>query len=536
MKNRSIVDAPASTIPAENHFSGLLPRQESDQRTFITHVLGENKLFRWLMVLVVFLQFILFKLLYPYPDFFSDSWSYIYAAAKHLNANIWPIGYSKFLWLFHSFTHSATTLTFFQYAFLELSALYFYKTIVYFYPTSKNTRIILCIFLFFNPLNLYLSNYVSTEALFAALSLIWLTEMIWVLQRPSLRHIIILSVVFLVAFTFRYNALYYPLIAAVAFLLSKQKRWFKLTGIFLGPVLIIPVILFVSNAAKEMSGTSQFPPILGGWQWANNALYIREYIEEDTTRFPTSEMAELDRVARQYYRTVPPQKRELSSYVGNFFIRQWDAPLKLYMLAHYKDPGITSWAKVAPLFDTYGKYLIKRHPVAFARYFMLMNTKNYFLPPLEKLALYNLGSDELSPIAIQWFGFGEQKATTVSKNLQGYVLLLLPILFMLLNLYGLWGLYSFTREGGFRTTALHFKYTIGLVTIFLVLNFCFSVFANIVVMRYQVFPMIVCLAFVLLLTDYLELQAKEKNQVITPVTAEATSETVQHIRHPQPIT
>jgi hypothetical protein len=173
--------------------------------------------------------------------------------------------------------------------------------------------------------------------------------------------------------------------------------------------------------------------------------------------------------------------------------------------------------------------------MAFARYFMLMNTRNYFLPPLEKLAVYNLGSDVLMPLAIQWFGFREQKATVVSKNLQGYLLLLLPILFLLLNLYGLWGLYSFIREGGFRETSPHFKYTIGLITTFLVLNFCFSVFANIVVMRYQVFPMIVCLAFVLLLTDYLELRSQEKHKAIASIPGEEASEPVQLIRHPQPV-
>jgi len=510
MKSNAMVDAPSSSIPVDSHFPGLLPKQEDNQRSFVRHLLGENKVFRWGMIFLVFLQFIIFKFLYPYPDFFSDSWSYIYAAYKHLDANIWPVGYSKFLWLFHTCTHSSMALIFFQFATLELSALYFYKTITYFYPTSKNTRIILCIFLFFNPLNLYLSNYVATDGPFVALSLLWFTELIWILQRPALRNIIVMSLVFLVAFSFRYNAMYYPLIAAVALLWSKQKRWLKLVGIFLGPVLIIPVIMITSNAAKEMSGTAQFPPIIGGWQWSNNALYMREFIDVDTTRFPTPEMAELDKITRDYYRAVPPERRELSSYVGNYFIRQWNAPLKIYMMSHYKDAGVVSWAKVAPLFGQYGLYLIKGHPLAFMRYYILVNTRNYFFPPLEKLGLYNLGDNKLAVIAAQWFDYPSVKLTVVSPTLQGYILMLLPFLFMLLNLYAIWGGISFIRSGGLKDTSPYFKNTIGLITVCLVLNFGFSVFANIIVMRYQVFPMIICLAYVMLLTDYLELKAQEK--------------------------
>jgi hypothetical protein len=51
-----------------------------------------------------------------------------------LDANIWPIGYSKFLLFFHKLTHSALALVAFQYYFWELSLLYFYFTVHYFHP------------------------------------------------------------------------------------------------------------------------------------------------------------------------------------------------------------------------------------------------------------------------------------------------------------------------------------------------------------------------------------------------------------------
>jgi len=508
MKKATPITGPASTSP-ELYLPGLLLKQEPSQKNFFTYLYVENKIYSILILLLLIMQFVAFKYFYPFPDFFSDSYSYISTAYYHLNVNIWPIGYSKFLALFHSFTHSATALNFFQYIFLETAALYFYHTLVYFYPTGKNTRMILCIFLFFNPLNLYLANYVSSDAIFIGLSLIWLTQLIWIIQRPRPYQIVVLTLVFFIAFTFRYNAMFYPVIAAAAFLVSKQSLWFKLTGIIAGPLLIIPFIIFSSNAAKKMTGTAQFPPILGGWQWGNNALYMRGFIEEDSTAFPTPETAELDRIARNYFSQPSRPQDQLFSYVANFFIRQPEAPLKQYMQKKYGETNdyytmVQQWGKVAPVFGQYGLYLIKRHPLAYARYYLLVNTKNYFLPPLEKLEIYNLGSDEIWPIGVYWFGYNGPKLTVFSKTLQGNLLIIYTAIFAILNLYFTVALTFFIRRKGFKKSQRHFKITISLVSAFLFLNFIFSVFANIIVIRYQVFPMIIFLSFTMLLTDYLE--------------------------------
>jgi hypothetical protein len=458
------------------------------------------------------IQFVIFKFLYPFPDFFGDSYSYIFAAQQDLAINIWPIGYSKFLLWFQWFTHSGIALTTFQYFFLEGTLFYFYQTLIYFYPTKRTLQIILCIFFFFNPLNLYVSNYVSSDGMFWAFSLIWLTELLWVLNRSNLMHLIILSVAFLFAFTFRYNAMYYPGIAALAFLVSKQALWTKIIGVCAGPAFIIPFIIWSSNAVKEISGSAQFPPILGGWQWGNNALYIREYIQEDSTKFPTSQMAELDLIARHFFRTVPPQYRELQPYIGNFFIRQPDAPLKQYMAKHYNNGVVKDWAAVAPLFKQYGTYIIKRHPWAFFQYFMLMNTKNYFVPPLEKLDIYNLGSNHVSDNAVQWFHYDNSKIHAFfPNNFQGYFLTFYPYLFLFLNIYFAWSLYFFIRQKGFKRADRRFSITIALIVIMVLANMGFSIFANIIAFRYQLFPMIILLSFSLLISEYTEQYLESKS-------------------------
>ena len=501
----------------ELYLPGSLLKQEPSGKDFFTYLYIENKVYSLLMLVMVLVQFIIFKTFYPFPDFFSDSYSYIDGAYRHLDVNIWPIGYSKFLLLFHWFTHSGTALVFFQYIFLELVCLYFYHTVVYFFSTGKNTRMILCLFLFFNPLNLYLANYVTSDAIFVALSLIWLTQLIWVVHRPHPSQIIVQALVFFIAFTFRYNAMYYPVIAAIAFILSRQNIWLKAAGILSGPILIIPFILFSYRATEKMTGTGQFPPILGGWQWGNNALYMRGFIREDSTEFPTPQTAELDRIARRYFAQPSRPQDQLSSYVANFFIRQPEAPLKQYMqevYGHTKDFGsVEQWGKVAPVFGQYGLFLIKRHPLAYFRYYLLVNSKNYLLPPLEKLEIYNLGSDFIAPIAAYWFDYPTSQIKSISKSLQGTLLFMFTALFAVLNLYFMIALFLFLRGRIWQQASLNYNYILIIIAGLLFLNFAFSVFANIIVIRYQIFPMIVFLAFTMLLTDQLEIVMRKRKDI-----------------------
>jgi hypothetical protein len=488
----------------------LLQKQSPSEASFRTYVFSENKVYLLIMSGIVLLEFVIFKILYPFPDFFSDSYSYIRAAYLHLDVNIWPIGYSRFLALFHHWvSHSGSALITFQYLAWSASALYFYFTLTYFYPTGKNTRIFLNLFLFFNPLIFYTTNYVTSDILFISMSLVWLTLLLWILNRPNPYQALVQALLMFVMFTFRYNAMIYPLIAAGVILLSRLRPWVKAIGVVLGPALIIPFIIWSAQAAKVVTGVAQFPPILGGWQWGNNALYFRGFIQEDSTAFPTPQTAELDGLARRFFSLPYHPQGLLADEVANFFIRHPEAPLKQYMIRHFRPKteyeSVAAWGKSAIVFDQYGKFLIKRHPLAFARYYLLVNSKNYFIPPLEKLEIYNLGEDAMWPEAQGWFGYESPRVWCVSKELQGTILALFPVLFLVLNLYYLIGLILFIRRGGFSKATRVARYSILIVSTFLALNAGFSIFANIIVIRYETFPMLVMLAFAMVLTDYLEI-------------------------------
>lgn len=497
-----------SAIISKNNKAGKQNAPESDLNFFqFVWQKNKNRRFVWIALTGMMVQFVIFKLLYPFADFFSDSYSYIFAAKANLDVSVWPIGYSKFLRAFHFITSSDTALVSFQYFFLELSCLYFFFTILYFYKPIKNNQVILFIFLFFDPLFLYISNYVNSDPLFIALSILWFTELLWIMHRPNVSHIVLQALLLFTAFTIRNNAYIYPFVAAAAFSLSRLRLWVKIAGTSLGLLFIIPFIMHTRNASYKITGTKMFS-LFTGWQLANNSLYMYEYA--DTSKKLSAESRELDKLSIWFYSHVPKDFRSdyLLTNPGNFFIQQKWSPLKLYLNRHYKLTddynNVIAWGKASILFEEYGKYLILNNKGAYLHKFMIPNAKNYFIPHLEKLAEYNLGQNKVETLAQQWFHYKSDTINSVSIKAQNYILYIFPFLFLIINAYWLISMIVFWLQEKYKNIEPTYNQSILLINVFFVLNFLFSVFATIIVMRYQVFPMIVCVPFSLLLTEWLD--------------------------------
>lgn len=488
---------------AEATFLVFLTRDRSNRRLSLVVLLG------------TIAQFMIFKLLYPYPDFFSDSYSYLYAAYAHLDVSIWPIGYSKFLAAFHAITHSDTALIAFQYFFLEAAALYFYLTLNYFFHPGRASRIILLLFLFFNPLFLYLSNYVNSDPLFAALSLWWFTGLIWIVCRPRGYQVLTQGVLLFLCFTVRNNAYIYPLIGVVAFILSRQRPRIKLAGSLAGPLLILPFILHTRTVAKEMTGTAQFS-FFTGWQLANNALYMYDYIHADSNLFASASEREINQLSAGFYQHLRPGfDRSLIDYPANYFIQNPNAPLKAYMSKHYKHTdmysGVIAWGKVSADFEPFGATLIRHYPLAFVRHFILPNTRNFLLPDLEKLKVYNTGRMEVERIAEDWFDYKTTDISAVSQNFQGKFLYLYPYSFLFINIYLLVALTWFFVQKKYTGTSGNVNGVLLLLTAFILANACFCILSTVIVFRYEFFPMTISVSFALLLANWLETASPEKD-------------------------
>ncbi len=486
---------------------------ETGLSSFPRYVLSRGA--RWYLAIAVIgiiIQLIVFKQLYPFADFYSDSYSYIFAARTHLDVSIQPMGYAWLLALFHAITTSDTAVVIFQYGVLQLAALYTFFVFLYHYQPGRTARNILFVFLLFNPVSLYLGNHISTDALWTGLSLCWLAQLVRVIHRPHRRQVLAVAVVLLLLFVLDTRTYYYLLISAVAFLLSRQKAWIKLSGIVLPLLLILPYVLYTRQAAREMTGAPQLA-FVDGWQSANNALHMYRHIRVDRSALP-AESLELDSTVQAFFAKLPAGFEESVAFAeGHYFLQQPDAPLKRYRDQHYKLTNdysrVLAYGKAATVFGPYGRYLIRHHPGAYARHFMWPAAGRYFLPPLEKYAMYNGGSNVAAEPAQEWFAYESNLLKPVSVIGQGKILGPFPILFLICNICFLGCLLCLPAlryyDGAFRRTVWLFGGC-------WLLNFICSVFSGDTALRYQYFPLLLLLAAVTLVTDAVFKAALEKEK------------------------
>lgn len=480
---------------------------------------------RYLLVAVAasIVQIILFKLAYPFPDFISDSYNYIESAALHLNVNLWPIGYAKFLWFIHKINYSDTFLVCVQYFLLQAALGYLFFSIRWLFRPSVITTRILFVFLLINPLSLYISNAVLSDSIFTALSIIWLVQFIRQLVSPNIRNVFWMALLVGIAFTLRYTAIYYPLITGLALLLSKNKPWVKLAGTLAPLIFMIPFYLFTKAETKKVTGTVEFS-VFGGWQLANNALYMYNHIQVDPNDLPPGTQG-IDSMVRRYYKIMPAAWFNFDDFPGTFFIKHADAPLKQYMLRHFRKEldsnGFLGWGKVSPIYNAYGSYLIKHYPLSFARYYLWMNTKNYFDPFLEKFDVYNLEEDSVWAPAQYWFHLKTPAVWSISKDFQGKLFFFYVPLFLILNIYFAACIIWLQFTGKIRQLLPSLQKMLYFLSGFLLVNFAFSIFATPVVLRYQLIPLIYLFVFSILLLEFTD--QKDFKEVVLQQSARAAT-------------
>ncbi|WP_160712829.1 hypothetical protein [Chitinophaga solisilvae] len=466
---------------------------------------------RWLLITGIIgsiIQLIIFKSFYPYPNFIhGDSFSYLETAMWNLSVNTYPIGYSVFLRLFNIFWHYDSALIAFQYFFLQGNIQCLLFTLFYFYNPHSITKILLWGFMVLNPVLLFLGNLVSSDALFLSLSLLWFNTLLWIIHKPGIRLVIIHSIIIFLVFTIRYNALYYPLIAGFAFLISREQIRIKITGLALGIVFIGCFIHYTSLKYKDLTGEYQFSPFTG-WQLANNALYAYRYIDSSDVKPVPKRFTNLDKMVRTYFDT----SRDLSTHPSEMMmastVYMWDpsSPLLIYKSSVQKKDtakkNLKSWASMGPLYGAYGEYLIREYPLTFAKYYLWPNAIKYYAPPVEFLKEYNGGTDTIPPIAKAWFQYKTTKVISRVKNPTNDILDYYQILVGIFNVLFLLSVSGFLLLQGHRQTP---RLLLGLVLIsgLWLTNFLFSVFASPVALRFQLFPIIVLESFTFLFMGYI---------------------------------
>ncbi|MDO6430716.1 NAD(P)/FAD-dependent oxidoreductase [Flavitalea sp. BT771] len=470
------------------------------------------------------IQFVLFKIRYPFANYMPDSYSYLEAAYTNADVNMWPVAYSKFLRQISVFTHSDKVVVGVQYFFMQCSGMVFLFTLLYFLKPGKVVKNILYAFFLFNPVALYVSNYISADALFIGLSLLWLSSLLWVIYQPRRWQIWVHALLLLACFTVRYNAIYYPLISILAFLLSRQSWPRKLAGIGLGVLLVLGSFAYTSNKMLEVTGKRQFSAF-GGWQLANNALYMYEHIPAAQRGEVPKRFAGLEKMVREHMDTLSRVKLTHEDSAASFFYLWSDkGPLVQYMVRDWKKdtvtPAFKRWAAEGPLYAEYAMFLIKKYPLQFAAEFLLPNSVKYAVPPPEFLGVYNMGGDSVGQLAKNWFNYKTQKVRDHNnKNTRIAVAQVYPFVGTLVNVFLLICMAGLAAFTGFKQGDKGLYRLLYIMLFLWLLNMGFSIFASPIVLRYQVFPIVVSLCMGVLAAEGIikwgkEEELKKKNIAI----------------------
>ena len=481
--------------------------------TLLNFIWGQrsNRLYLWTALGISLVLLTIFKTLYPYPNLVMDSYYYIRAAATNADVNAWPIGYSKFLQLVGLFTHSPLILVCVQYLILELSLLLLFFTIKFFFHPGKVPSILLFIFFFANPLFLYTANLVMADSLFNGLSILWVVQLLWIIYRPRPYMIFTHAALLLITFTVRYNALYYPLVAALAFLLSRQNIRLKLAGIVLPIILVISFITYTSHKMEAYSGVKQFSPF-GGWKLANDALYMYAHVHPDSSDPVPARFRAVDKITRRYFELShdPGDLMAPDVFHGSPFM--FGGPLMFHMAQLYGPDtafiNFKKWSRMAPLCTDYGSYLIKKYPLSFARWFLWPNMQRYANPPREiymTITPFFLRPDELGPEATRWFGLTTLMVKPEYINLRLQIFSIYPLFFGLVHLAFILSLLGFLLNKGWRSIGKPYNYCVLAIFFLWVCDLGFSLTAAAIVMRYQIFMVILEVAFSLFFLEFLYL-------------------------------
>lgn len=466
-------------------------------------------LFALIIVVSTAIQLFLFKHYYPYPNFTPDSYNYLRCAQNRTYIDTWPIGYSLFLRLIGTLSHNDNILIFTQLLLYSLSALYFHHFLSRYFYLRTTTRPLIAIILFANPIILFLANYILSDILFLSISIIWISHLYIIVasRRISLIFILAHSIIILLAFMTRYQAFFYPIVSLIALYLStmpsRTKRYMVIS-------IIIPLLIFISCTIllmKKTTGIVQFS-VFSGWQLANNAIYAYSY-ESHTIREKTSvpeKFKSIHLIVNNYIDSISRLSNYNERPVDATFIWSTSSPLQRF--AHIKiqknnTSDFIQMSKFAPFYSSYGNCIIQKLPVTYLKNYVYPNLKLYGNLPLEALGTYNCGSIYIENIAKKWFNY---KSNIVLHTDLKWLLsslwiysFLTPII---LITQFLTIIYSYTLTKWKKDFPLIYKIQF-LTAIFTIINILFCTFSSPIVLRYQIFNLLISAIITILISDSL---------------------------------
>lgn len=349
--------------------------------------------------------FVAYKIIYPFPDFYVDSYHYIGMAANSNFMSTWPIGYSWFLRAVHWVSPHHYFLVVVQYLLLQLSSLWLAFTLFYYLQAPQWVKQTVLVFLVVNPLYLYMANLVSSDVLFTALSLVWLTILLQMVFNAQFWQVLFQGPLLAYLFLVRYQAAFYPVIMLAALWMAEFRIGWKIISAAIFAVLLVWIVRVTIATNKKWYGTDQFYG-QGGWISANNALYLYNHVHIDTAAFRNTPLAPLNQYVDSFFRARGLMAHNYTPWDGPRFMLANEVMWNHLATEMRKAPGKpTFWYynRMGVPWAQFGKHLITHHPLAHARYFLLPNIGLYFWPVMEQFDVYNMGGTTIPAQVAKWF-------------------------------------------------------------------------------------------------------------------------------------
>ena len=467
----------------------------------------ENKRLFWFSVVVMIASFGWLKFLYPYPNFMPpDSYSYLNAALKNDFINQWPIGYSKFLRLVSVVSRSHLLLVTLQYLLLMTSVLYLLFTIRYLLAPGKWLFRGLLAVSIINPLLPHIANFVSSDCLFAALSLVWFTQLLWIIHRPRLRLLLIHALILLLAFSVRFSALWYPFISIPIIVLTsyipKRTKWLGV-----GAIATL-LLIFIGSTQYEYfkkTDTIQYSAF-GGWQMAANALYAYTHARLIDPKNVSYKFQALHAAVNHHMDSVRKSGHLPYQYIGIYYLWGPTSPLVTFEEQRRQDEKRTyfiSWAAIAPLYGKYGRWLITEHPWLFLKHFVWPNLIRYYKPPPNFMDMYNLMGDKVDSVAVTWFNWKNNQLPSRLADRNIYIMSYIQTLLAIINPLFIASGLLFVFFSGLKQCSKTSKHLLTCMLLVWLSNCLFSVVSAPTELRYQIFPVVITIPFCILFMSWI---------------------------------
>jgi hypothetical protein len=475
----------------------------SDNTNFSHFLFRENRSLLIFSSITLILIFILIKRLYPNAIIAPDSNQLIRTAINNVELTAWPIGYPKFIQLVHFLVPKDWAIVFLQYILLQAAILHlFFTTNFFFRPRIWVSRLIL-FFLLFNPFILCISNYILADGLFATITAIWFTLTIWYFYQPRPVYAFLLIVTLLLAFSVRYYALFYPLITVPVIIFSKARLWVKIGSILFGFSLFFAFVLYTENLYKRLIGQREFSPF-SGWQLASNALIMYRHIPDPEQDISPPALRPLHQFVIHALHKFPSPDLVHDRDLFVFFPWKAGSPLVSFSHAFYSiDPStndLQQWAAMGKLYHDYGMFLIKRHPLAYIRFYIGQGVDWFIDPKKELVNEYPKGGYWVTNRTRKWFGYKSNWVPCTTSNI--LTIAYFPIILSILNLLFVFCIlgYYFYRGSQMVTDRVVNK-TIFFAAAYWLANFLFIITSAPFVLRYGLSMMIVNLVFIPTILD-----------------------------------